>query len=118
MLNLEIILSVTLIFHNPQTMYANFVVSGSAQDVQVHRDIQVQVHKELEPPYEELFDAVEEHVLHSLLEPWQMHVDQEKSLFNAEVRLKTLITVLIRCISCYSYFSQRYIAPFFLAHYL
>ena len=72
-------------------MYANFVVSGSAQDVHVHRDIQVQVHKELEPPYEELFDAVEEHVLHSLLEPWQLHLEQEKSVFDAEVRLKILI---------------------------
>ena len=79
-------------------MYANFVVSGSAQDVHVHRDIQVQVHKELEPPYEELFDAVEEHVLHSLLEPWQLHLEQEKSLFDAEVRLKILISALMRCV--------------------
>lgn len=78
-------LNPSLLTRKARTMYANFVVSGSAQDVQVHRDIQVQVHKELEPPYEELFDAVEEHVLHSLLEPWQMHIDQEKSLFNAEV---------------------------------
>ena len=72
-------------------MYANFVVSGSAQDVHVSRDIQTQVHKELEPPYEELFDAVEEHVLHSLLEPWNMLVSQEKHQYSAEVRLKNLI---------------------------
>ena len=71
----------------PQTMYANFVVSGSAQDVHVHRDIQQQVHKELEPPYEELFDAVEEHVLHSLLEPWNLLIAQEKESYNREVRL-------------------------------
>ena len=68
-------------------MYANFVVSGSAQDVHVHRNIQTQVHKELEPPYEELFDAVEEHVLHSLLEPWNMLMAQEKDLYCHEVRL-------------------------------
>lgn len=72
----------------PQTMYANFVVSGSAQDVHVSRDIQTQVHKELEPPYEELFDAVEEHVLHSLLEPWSMLVSGEKSEYSAKVRLE------------------------------
>ena len=71
----------------PQTMYANFVVSGSAQDVQVHRDIQLQVHKELEPPYEELFDAVEEHVLHSLLEPWNLLAAHEKESYRREVRL-------------------------------
>ena len=69
-----------------QTMYANFVVSGSAQDVQVHRDIQLQVHKELEPPYEELFDAVEEHVLHSLLEPWNLLMVHEKESYRHEVR--------------------------------
>ena len=69
-------------------MYANFVVSGSAQDVHVSRDIQTQVHKELEPPYEELFDAVEEHVLRSLLEPWSMLVSEEKSEYSAKVRLK------------------------------
>lgn len=70
----------------PQTMYANFVVSGSAQDVHVHRDIQLQVHKELEPPYEELFDAVEEHILHSLLEPWNLLIAHEKESYRHEVR--------------------------------
>lgn len=70
----------------PQTMYANFVVSGSAQDVRVHRDIQLQVHKELEPPYEELFDAVEEHILHSLLEPWNLLIAHEKESYRHEVR--------------------------------
>ena len=84
-------LSVNLIVHNPQTMYANFVVSGSAQDVHVHRDIQVQVHKELEPPYEELFDAVEEHVLCSLLEPWNMLTQQEKGLYEVEVKLHKIV---------------------------
>ena len=78
-----------------QTMYANFVVSGSAQDVHVSRDIQTQVHKELEPPYEELFDAVEEHVLHSLMEPWNMLVSQEKDNYKAEVRLKELRSLWI-----------------------
>ena len=70
----------------PQAMYANFVVSGSAQDVHVHKDIQLQVHKEMEPPYEELFDAVEEHVLHSLLEPWNLLIDREKKSYSLEVR--------------------------------
>lgn len=70
-----------------QTMYANFVVSGSAQDVHVSRDIQTQVLKELEPPFEELFDAVEEHVLQSLLEPWNMLIVHEKNQYKDEVRI-------------------------------
>ena len=70
-----------------QTMYANFVVSGSAQDVHVSRDIQTQVLKELEPPFEELFDAVEEHVLQSLLEPWNMLIALEKNQYKDEVRI-------------------------------
>ena len=72
----------------PQAMYANFVVSGSAQDVHVHRDIQLKVHKELEPPYEELFDAVEEHVLYSLLEPWNLLIAREKESYTHEVRFQ------------------------------
>lgn len=71
-------------------MYANFVVSGSAQDVHVSRDIQTQVLKELEPPFEELFDAVEEHVLQSLLEPWKMLFAQEKNQYKDEVRMTEL----------------------------
>ena len=68
-------------------MYANFVVSGSARDVHVSRDIQTQVLKELEPPFEELFDAVEEHVLQSLLEPWNMLIAREKNQYKDEVRI-------------------------------
>ena len=70
-----------------QTMYANFVVSGSAQDVHVSRDIQTQVLKELEPPFAELFHAVEEHVLQSLLEPWNMLIAHEKNQYKDEVRI-------------------------------
>ena len=72
-------------------MYATFVVSGSPQEVHVDRDIQVQVHKELEPPYEELFDAVEEHVLRSLLEPWNMLTQQEKGLYEVEVKIHKIV---------------------------
>lgn len=68
-------------------MYANFVVSGSAQDVYVGGDIQTQVLKELEPPFEELFDAVEEHVLQSLLEPWNTLIAQEKNQYKDQVRI-------------------------------
>lgn len=74
-------------------MYANFVVSGSAQDVHVCRDIQTQVLKELEPPFEELFDAVEEHVLQSLLEPWNMLIAQEKNEYKDEVRITEFTTM-------------------------
>ncbi|KAL9980558.1 hypothetical protein ACROYT_G009160 [Oculina patagonica] len=78
-------LNPSLLSRKARTMYASFVVSGSAQDVHVHADIQLQVHKELEPPFEELFDAVEEHVLHSLLEPWNMLMEHEKTLYSHEV---------------------------------
>ena len=68
-------------------MYANFVVPGSCQDVQVTTVIQEQVRKELDPPYEELFDAVEEHVLYSLLQPWNMLMSQERNEYTEKVRL-------------------------------
>ena len=75
-------------------MYATFVVSGSAQEVHVNRDIQTQVLKELEPPFEELFDAVEEHVLQSLLEPWNMLIVQEKNQYKDEVRIIAEFTIM------------------------
>lgn len=69
-----------------QSIYANFVVPGSGQDVHVNSIVQEQVRKELYPPYEELFDAVEEHVLYSLLEPWNILVSQERDEYTSKVR--------------------------------
>lgn len=65
-----------------QFMYANFVVTASAQDLGVSPAVQSQVCKQLEPAYEELFDTVEEHVLHCLLEPWSLCLKQERERFS------------------------------------
>ena len=63
-------------------MYANFIIPGSCSDLQLHEDIREQVRKELDPPYEELFDTVEEHVLLSLLEPWTMLQGEDESTYS------------------------------------
>ncbi|XP_032220371.2 uncharacterized protein LOC5519668 isoform X2 [Nematostella vectensis] len=62
-----------------RSMYARFIVGGGCQSIGLSNEIQDQVAKQLEPAYEELFDAVEDHALHCLLEPWQMlQKDEEK----------------------------------------
>lgn len=78
-------LNPSLLSKKAKSMYANFVVPGSCQDVQVTTVIQEQVRKELDPPYEELFDAVEEHVLYSLLQPWNMLMSQERNEYTEKV---------------------------------
>lgn len=78
-------LNPSLLSRKAQSIYANFVVPGSGQDVHVNSIVQEQVRKELYPPYEELFDAVEEHVLYSLLEPWNILVSQERDEYTSKV---------------------------------
>lgn len=64
-------------------MYARFVVPSGAQYIGVSKDIENQVFKQVEPPYEELFDGVEDHALHCLLEPWKHLKEQEKDNYSS-----------------------------------
>ncbi|XP_031550659.1 regulator of G-protein signaling 22-like [Actinia tenebrosa] len=59
-------------------MYARYVVPSGAQCIGVSKDIENQVFKQVDPPYEELFDGVEDHALHCLLEPWKQLKEQGK----------------------------------------
>lgn len=60
-------------------MYARYVVGSGTQAIGVSRDIERQVFKQVDPPYEELFDAVEDHALRCLLEPWK-HLRNKESI--------------------------------------
>ena len=60
-------------------MYARYVVSSGAQYIGVSKDIENQVFKQVDPPYEELFDGMEDHALHCLLEPWKQLQRREKA---------------------------------------
>ncbi|CAL8286951.1 unnamed protein product [Merluccius merluccius] len=60
-----------------QLLYSRFL-SGSARDsVGAGEDRRQGVYQRLRPAFEELFDRVEEHVLHLLLEPWTLLVSRD-----------------------------------------
>ena len=74
-------------------MYANFVVPGSLFDLQLPVETQNQVNKELDPPYEELFDAVEEHILFCLMEPWNQLQNEDNNFYSQVKKAKYLNSV-------------------------
>jgi len=64
-------------------MYAKYVVGSGTQSIGVSHDIEHQVFKQVDPPYEELFDAVEDHALRCLIEPWKHLQNKESISYNA-----------------------------------
>ena len=59
-------------------MYSTFVVSGSVQDIGCSPSLQSDVYLRLEPPYEDLFDSVEEGALMQLYTPYRMFKEKEQ----------------------------------------
>lgn len=50
---------------------------GSPHDIKCPTDIKKKIIKQLDPPYEDLFDQAEQMVLNVLLEPWDSLVVTE-----------------------------------------
>ncbi|XP_069050940.1 regulator of G-protein signaling 22 isoform X2 [Lepisosteus oculatus] len=51
-------------------LYSTYICFGAPEDTGVSGDSRRQICARLDPPFEELFDPAEEHVLTLLLEPW------------------------------------------------
>ena len=62
-------------------MYARYVVGSGTQTIGVSLEIERQVFKQVDPPYEELFDAVEDHALRCLVVPWKQLQEKEKTIY-------------------------------------
>ncbi|CAB4017228.1 Hypothetical predicted protein, partial [Paramuricea clavata] len=61
-----------------QWIYARFITSGSICDIKLDWKTQEDIRQKLDPPYEELFDCVEDHVLACLKEPWDSLCGNER----------------------------------------
>ncbi|XP_046862690.1 regulator of G-protein signaling 22-like isoform X3 [Xenia sp. Carnegie-2017] len=61
--------SETVIF-KAKWIYERFLAPGSVCDINVSSNVRENIKKQLDPPYEDLFDDVDDHVLACLKEPW------------------------------------------------
>ena len=67
-----------------QFIFSTFIVSGSKQTIYCDVKLQMEIHKRLDPPYEELFDNAEEHALKLLADAYS-EIFQEESIDYEEV---------------------------------
>ncbi|XP_078395898.1 regulator of G-protein signaling 22-like [Cetorhinus maximus] len=64
-----------------QFIFATYIVEGAPADVDIDTENRKRIYRKLEPPFEELFDQVENHVLVLLLVPWMHMVEMDMSKF-------------------------------------
>ncbi|XP_069776513.1 regulator of G-protein signaling 22-like isoform X2 [Narcine bancroftii] len=64
-----------------QFIFATYAVEGAPADVKMDPENRKIIYNKLEPPYEELFDQLEEHVLILLLVPWVKMLEMDTSKY-------------------------------------
>ncbi|MBN3315340.1 RGS22 protein, partial [Atractosteus spatula] len=62
-------------------LYSTYICFGAPEDTGVSGDSRRQICARLDPPFEELFDPAEEHVLSLLLEPWARMTTCDRSAY-------------------------------------
>ena len=65
-----------------QIVYSQYLVEGAPWPVQCHNDLCQAIYCRLDPPYEELFDDVEEYVLAVLYDAWSQMMITDVSTFD------------------------------------
>ncbi|XP_078254774.1 regulator of G-protein signaling 22-like isoform X2 [Rhinoraja longicauda] len=64
-----------------QFIFATYTAEGAPADVKIDIENRKSIYNKLEPPFEELFDQLEEHVLILLLVPWVKMLDMDTTKF-------------------------------------
>ncbi|XP_072884043.1 regulator of G-protein signaling 22-like [Hemitrygon akajei] len=64
-----------------QFIFATYTVEGAPADVKLDIENQKSIYNKLEPPFEELFDQLEEHILILLLVPWLKMLETDTSKY-------------------------------------
>ncbi|XP_028406218.1 regulator of G-protein signaling 22-like [Dendronephthya gigantea] len=78
------------ILRKAQWIYARFITSGSVSDIRLDWKTQDDIRSRLDPPFEELFDCVEDHVLACLKEPWDSLCRDERREYNMIPKKETV----------------------------
>ena len=63
-------------------MYAKYVVFDAVESIEVSPPIQSSIKKNMDPPFDELFDEAEEHVLKRLLDPWKRMLGRDADAYS------------------------------------
>uniref|UniRef100_A0AAQ4PQT7 RGS domain-containing protein n=1 Tax=Gasterosteus aculeatus aculeatus TaxID=481459 RepID=A0AAQ4PQT7_GASAC len=64
-----------------QLLHSSYLLSFARRSIGVGEEIRREVYDQLVPAFKELFDKVEEHALHILLEPWTLLVSRDEQSF-------------------------------------
>ncbi|XP_040519463.1 regulator of G-protein signaling 22 isoform X3 [Gallus gallus] len=61
-----------------QFLYATYIAPSASMDIGLHQSKKNMIYQKMDPAFEDLFDAAEEHILLLLLEPWMKMVEADK----------------------------------------
>lgn len=75
-----------------QLLYSTYLLATAKRAIDVDGELRRGVCSQMSPPFEELFDRVEEHTLGILLEPWTLLISRDKETFQ-KVRQSRLVSL-------------------------
>ncbi|XP_024136939.1 regulator of G-protein signaling 22 isoform X2 [Oryzias melastigma] len=81
-----------------QLLYFTYIFSLARRSLDVQEEIRREVHRRLQPAFEELFDRIEEHVLNTLLEAWTQLLRRDQESFQ-----EVCVQEDVRCINSEEY---------------
>lgn len=64
-----------------QLLHSTYLLASAKRAIGVDEQLRREVCGHMSPPFEELFDGVEEHTLSILLEPWTLLLARDKDTF-------------------------------------
>ncbi|XP_022090639.1 regulator of G-protein signaling 22-like [Acanthaster planci] len=65
-----------------QAINSKYIVHCCFYDIECSSAVRAQIYREVSPPFEELFDGAEEHVLEMLVKPWSQMKGSDMVLYN------------------------------------
>ncbi|XP_038056134.1 regulator of G-protein signaling 22-like [Patiria miniata] len=65
-----------------QAINSKYIVHCCFYDIECPPNVRAQIYREVAPPFEELFDGAEEHILEMLLKPWSEMKSSDTVLYN------------------------------------
>ncbi|XP_071807529.1 regulator of G-protein signaling 22-like isoform X2 [Asterias amurensis] len=103
-----------------QAINSKYIVQCCFYDIECPSEVRAQVYREVSPPFEELFDGAEEHILQMLLKPWSEMKCSDTVLYNKieliseERKLDALKSRQLKSLTRRGFIKERIATPDFL----